>query len=50
LSDATGIIEQVREAVSLWPQLAKEFEIRARFPDYAESVEKKLIEVDDELA
>jgi len=48
VSDTTGIIEQVRDAVSLWPQLAKEFEIRARFPDYAESVEKKLIEVDHE--
>lgn len=49
VSDTTEIIEWVREAVSLWPQLAKEYEIKARFPDYAESVERKLTEVDDEL-
>jgi serine/threonine-protein kinase HipA len=40
------IIEQVRAAIGLWPKLASEFEIKARFPDYAENVEKKLKEVD----
>jgi len=46
VSDVYEIIEQVREAVSLWPILAQEFEIKARFPDYAEMVGKKLKQVD----
>ena len=46
VSGASDIIEQVREAIGLWPELAREFEIEARFPDYAENVQQKLKEVD----
>jgi len=44
--DGHGIIEQVREAVHMWAELATEFEIKGRFSDYAKNVEKKLKEVD----
>lgn len=46
VSDALEIIEQVREAISLWPKLANEYEIKSRFSDYTKSVEQKLKEVD----
>ena len=46
ISDALEIIEQVREAISLWPKLANEYEIKSRFSDYTKSVEQKLKEVD----
>lgn len=45
VSDASSIIEQVGEAISLWPKLASDFDITARFPEYANNVQKKLAEV-----